>query len=222
METTEEAEAKTKRERPDNDDDDETEATQEKEEEATLPDSEQDLFPDSEDLDMLQATENVVASQQEDAAAAAVAEKEDRSFSGIPLADLATYDRFPEPDPSHDTVLVSWPKTGDAFAPHPDPLRARDLWDERHVRMPCSKDSVFPAKGEGTDANRRVLKQRYVAQKDNFHSAFHHPNDSHLQVDVNSGRLRSRFNTFYQRPGVRHHAVQHGQRVRLLRSTSCV
>eukprot|EP00112_Aurelia_sp_Birch-Aquarium-sp1_P005984 Seg1670.14 transcript_id=Seg1670.14/GoldUCD/mRNA.D3Y31 product=Poly protein_id=Seg1670.14/GoldUCD/D3Y31 len=49
-----------------------------------------------------------------------------------------------QPQPDH-TVLFR-PHIQATEAPHPYPDRYRDVWDKEHVRMPCSKENLYPTK----------------------------------------------------------------------------
>ena len=90
--------------------------------------------------------------------AGATAEEGMRSFAGVSIASLANYTRFSAPsDSPRVSVLIHWPREGRVFGPHPTEGRARDSWDDRHVRMPFSKDSVFPVCEAG---GRKVLQYR--------------------------------------------------------------
>jgi hypothetical protein len=114
--------------------------------------SSEDLFADSQPLGQEREAEVDGIEKEKEATA------EERSFAGVPLADLRTYTKFSLPDPSTGAVMVSWPLDGPAPTPYPDPRSARDAWDDRHVRMPCSKDSVFPVQSD--EKGRKELKQR--------------------------------------------------------------
>lgn len=81
-----------------------------------------------------------------------------RSFAGVSVASLAKYTRFSSPSVSpRASVFVEWPREARVFRPHPTESRARDSWDDRHVRMPFSKDSVFPVSEAG---GRKALQYR--------------------------------------------------------------
>ena len=90
--------------------------------------------------------------------AGATADEGMRSFAGVSIASLANYTRFSAPSvSSRASVLVQWPREGRAIRPHPTESRARDSWDDRHVRMPFSKESVFPVSEAGA---RKTLQYR--------------------------------------------------------------
>ena len=79
-------------------------------------------------------------------------------YLSISIASLANYTRFSAPlMSSRASVFVEWPREGCAFRPHPAESRARDSWDDRHVRMPFSKESVFPVSEAGA---RKTLQYR--------------------------------------------------------------
>ena len=103
--------------------------------------------------------------------AGATAEEGMRSFAGVSISSLANYARFSAPSvSSRASVLVQWPREGRAFRPHPTESRARDSWDDRHVRMPFSKESVFPVSEAGA---RKVLQYRYTRTVYAFHFIHH-------------------------------------------------
>ena len=87
-------------------------------------------------------------------------DEEMRSFAGVPAASLTSFTRFsPPPQSPRVTILVRWPKESctHAFEPHPHANSARDSWDDQHVRMPFSKESVFPV---SEPSGRKTLKHR--------------------------------------------------------------
>ena len=110
--------------------------------------SSEDLFADDVDPSTAEAT----------ADSNATSDKDMRSFAGVPIASLANYTRFSTPSvSSRSSVFVEWPAEGPVFRPHPSASRARDTWDDRHVRMPFSKESVFPV---GEAGARKILQYR--------------------------------------------------------------
>ena len=112
--------------------------------------SSEDLFPDVEDTH--------ASTQIETADKSASADGGMRSYAGVSIASLANYTRFSAPSVScRASVFVEWPREGCAFRPHPAESRARDSWDDRHVRMPFSKESVFPVSEAGA---RKTLQYR--------------------------------------------------------------
>ena len=112
--------------------------------------SSEDLFPDVEDTH--------ASTQIETADKSASADGGMRSYAGVSLASLANYTRFSAPSvSSRASVFVEWPREDCAFRPHPAASRARDSWDDRNVRMPFSKESVFPVSEAGT---RKTLQYR--------------------------------------------------------------
>ena len=112
--------------------------------------SSEDLFPDVEDTH--------ASTQIETSDKSASADDDMRSYAGVSLASLANYTRFSAPSvSSRASVFVEWPREGRAFRPHPTESRARDSWDDRHVRMPFSKESVFPVSEAGA---RKTLQYR--------------------------------------------------------------
>lgn len=89
------------------------------------------------------------------------------SWRGARLADLALYKSFSasKPQSSNSTVFVQWPpieaeevKSGVIkLRTHPK-VQTEDRWDERHVRMPFSNQSLFPL---GNGGGRKTLVERW-------------------------------------------------------------
>ena len=87
-------------------------------------------------------------------------DEEMRSYAGVTAASLASFTRFSLPPLSpRATIFVRWPKESGtlAFEPHPHANSAEDSWDDQHVRMPFSKESVFPV---SESSGRKTLKYR--------------------------------------------------------------
>jgi poly(ADP-ribose) glycohydrolase len=62
----------------------------------------------------------------------------------------------PQPGPRH-TVAVRLPQAGPG-PPGPHPSAPRDLWDEAHVRLPWSRENLYPVEEPG---GRKVLRSRW-------------------------------------------------------------
>ena len=76
-------------------------------------------------------------------------------WTGVPLASLTTVpgdgvrDQYPSVTPSHShTVCVNLPLPTQG-CPTPNPARLRDVWDDKHVRMPWSKENLYPVEVMG-------------------------------------------------------------------------
>jgi len=85
-------------------------------------------------------------------------------WSGVPFASLprlhphgsATPAPPPVPGPCH-TVAVKLPLKDSSSAPSPHPSVLRDVWDSEHVRLPWSKENLYPQEQEG----RKMLASRW-------------------------------------------------------------
>ncbi|XP_042228893.1 poly(ADP-ribose) glycohydrolase-like isoform X2 [Homarus americanus] len=84
------------------------------------------------------------------------AEKTEITWCGSPLSSLealsSTNLNLPSvyPAPDH-TVLVKLPISPGGGVPAPHPSSYTDIWDQYHVRMPCSPKSQYPL-GKGSDS----------------------------------------------------------------------
>ena len=72
-----------------------------------------------------------------------------------PDSSLAPQYPAPRPSPRH-TVCVSLPVTETLPSPHPPQLR--DIWDGHHVRLPWSKENLYPIT---EDSGKKVLRSRW-------------------------------------------------------------
>jgi len=85
-------------------------------------------------------------------------------WSGVPFASLprlhphgsATPAPPPVPGPCH-TVAVKLPLKNSSSTPSPHPATFRDVWDSEHVRLPWSKENLYPQEQEG----RKMLASRW-------------------------------------------------------------
>jgi len=88
----------------------------------------------------------------------------ENGWSGVPFSSLprlhphgsATPAPPPVPGPSH-TVAVKLPLQDSSSIPSPHPALPRDVWDSEHVRLPWSKENLYPQEQEG----RKVLASRW-------------------------------------------------------------
>jgi len=72
-------------------------------------------------------------------------------------SDLPSQYPAPKPGPNH-TVCVNLPITKDIPDPYPEKLK--DVWDSFHVRMPWSKDNLYPVEDK-EDPIKKVLSSRW-------------------------------------------------------------
>ena len=91
-------------------------------------------------------------------------EEEESTWAGVllsslprlgPGSDLAPQHPAPRPSPRH-TVCVSLPVT--EALPAPNTPQLRNLWDGHHVRLPWSKENLYPIT---EDSGKKVLRSRW-------------------------------------------------------------
>ena len=91
---------------------------------------------------------------------------DDNDWSGVllsslprlgPGSDLPQQHPAPHPSPKH-TVCIELP-VQDQIRPHPPVLR--DVWDGDHVRLPWSRENLYPVQDEHSSAPRKILVSRW-------------------------------------------------------------
>ncbi|XP_050997723.1 poly(ADP-ribose) glycohydrolase isoform X2 [Acomys russatus] len=97
----------------------------------------------------------------------------DRKWLGTPIEEMRKMPwcgiRLPllRPSANHTvTVRVDLLRTGDV--PKPFPTHYKDLWDNKHVKMPCSEQNLYPVEdenGERTAGSRWELIQTALLNK---------------------------------------------------------
>lgn len=87
----------------------------------------------------------------------------DNSWRGVALSQIYGSDspwgspEFPLVQPRFDhTVLHHIPQNGDMDKP-PKPQIGFDKWDQDHVRMPCSRQSLYPINDVSRYFNNSLL-----------------------------------------------------------------
>ena len=93
-------------------------------------------------------------------------EENEQDWSGVPITDipclgpgskLPSHYPAPVPGPDH-TVCVQLPASGGEHKPHPQKLR--DVWDERHVRLPWSRENQYQAEDKKSKG-KKVLRSKW-------------------------------------------------------------
>ena len=88
---------------------------------------------------------------------------ETEPWSGVPLSELcfgpSAYPVLPplQPSPTH-TVLYR-PRLKPGSPPQPFPDKFKDVWDNQHVRMPCSSKSMYPTESKGLVPRWDLIKE---------------------------------------------------------------
>ncbi|KAK7068881.1 hypothetical protein SK128_013592 [Halocaridina rubra] len=100
------------------------------------------------------------------------------AWRGCPVSALKSFDgtdvNVPSVHPSSDhSVMVKIPLPSSSHPPEPHPPSYSDIWDQFHVRMPCSPKSLYPVSEHGNDSLvprwsiiRRALQKTMKSVKD--------------------------------------------------------
>jgi len=92
-------------------------------------------------------------------------DNDESDWSGVPLSAIPCLNcgpglppqySAPHPGPGH-TVCVQLPVADRLPQPHPD--RLRDVWDSAHVRLPWSRENLYPV--EDKKEGKKVLRSRW-------------------------------------------------------------
>jgi len=94
---------------------------------------------------------------------------DDDDWAGVPLADIPRLvpgstlpSQYPHPHPGVDhTVCVQLPLAfGLNGLPRPHPEQLKDVWDGHHVRLPWSKENLYPVEDKNVKG-KKVLRSRW-------------------------------------------------------------
>ena len=95
------------------------------------------------------------------------------SWSGLPLNELcfgpSAAPVLPPLLPSATHSILFKPRLRPGSLPQPYPDKFRDVWDQDHVRMPCSSKSQYPVEGEGLVCRWELIKKALGGKIANSH-----------------------------------------------------
>ncbi|KAK6301428.1 hypothetical protein J4Q44_G00274810 [Coregonus suidteri] len=84
---------------------------------------------------------------------------------GSPISDLRRMPQCGRPlpplknAPDHHTVMIRTDLLQAGKAPVPYPTKFRDIWDEDHVKMPCSESSLFPVGNQEVQGRWELIQK---------------------------------------------------------------
>lgn len=89
-------------------------------------------------------------------------------WGGCPLRDInfgpSTAPLLPQLAPTRDHAVLFQPQVEASRVPTPFPSRFRDVWDSNHVKLPCSKQSLYPVETAGTSGKSLQPRWELILQ----------------------------------------------------------